>query len=122
MEPYVQQIMPRAYRRVMALFRAGSLPLAIETGRYTRPPIPVDNRICVYCSANCLESEKHFLLNCELYNDLRFYLFSECSQYIENFDNLNDDLRFIEIMNCSEIQPFLCKSLYKFYLRRKLFS
>ena len=29
-----------SYRRVMALFRVGSLPLVIETGRYAKPPVP----------------------------------------------------------------------------------
>ena len=47
-EPYVKQIIPRSYRRIMALFRAGSLPLAIETGRYARPHIPLNNRLCIY--------------------------------------------------------------------------
>lgn len=121
-EPYVSKIIPRSYRRVMALFRAGSLPLAIETGRYTKPPIPVEDRLCVYCSDNSVETEKHFLLNCCLYNDLRFDLYSECSQHIHSFENLNDDLKFIQIMNCSEIQPFLCKSIHKFFMRRKLFT
>ena len=36
-ETYVSRLVHRPYRRVMALFRVGSLPLAIETGRHARP-------------------------------------------------------------------------------------
>ena len=68
-------------RRVMALFRVGSLPLAIETGRYTKLPVPVENRLCVLCNKNCVETENHFLLDCPLYDDLRLILFLQCSVY-----------------------------------------
>ena len=47
--PYVLQNISRFERRTMALFRSGALPLAYETGRYSRPPVPADDRLCVYC-------------------------------------------------------------------------
>ena len=57
----------------------GSVPrrltLAIETGRYAKPPVPVENRLCVVCNKNCVETENHFLLDCPLYDDLRLILF-----------------------------------------------
>jgi hypothetical protein len=49
---YVKIQLPRSVCRVTALFRScipkeeGSLPLAIETGRYVRPQIPVNDRKC----------------------------------------------------------------------------
>ena len=70
-----------SYRRGMGLFRAGSLPLVIETGRYANPPVPVENRLCVVCNKNCAETENHFLLDCPLYDDLRLILFLQCSVY-----------------------------------------
>jgi hypothetical protein len=79
-ETYVSRLGHRPYRHVMTLFRAGSL-LSIETGRYARPPVPVENRLCVVCNKNCVESEKHFLLDCPLYDDLRLILFLQCSVY-----------------------------------------
>ena len=47
------------------------LTLAIETGRYAKPPVPVENRLCFACNKNCVENENHFLLDCPLYDDLR---------------------------------------------------
>ena len=38
-EQYIKVSMSRMERRTMALFRSGALPIAIETGRYSRPPI-----------------------------------------------------------------------------------
>ena len=68
-EPYVTMFLPRRQRSLLAQFRAGVLPLRIETGRFRREP--VDNRICIFCNQNAIENEVHFLLHCSLYNDLR---------------------------------------------------
>ena len=67
---YVLQNISRFERRTMALFRSGALPLAYETGRYSRPPVPVDDRLCVYCNSGRVENETHFLMECNLYDDL----------------------------------------------------
>jgi hypothetical protein len=53
--PYVLQNISRFERRTMALFRSGALPLAYETGRYSRPPVPVDDRLCVLQLRTCGE-------------------------------------------------------------------
>ena len=105
----------------MALFRTGSLPLAVETGRYSRPPIPLAQRLCKYCDLNEIETEKHFLMTCPLYTDLRYNLTIECAKHIDNFNSMNTDDQFVNIMKCDEAQQVLCKSINKFFLRRKLF-
>ena len=120
-EPYLKCNITRMERRTMALFRCGSLPLAIETGRYSRPPTPLDERYCSLCDLKSIENEKHFLLECPLYSDLRYNLFRECSTFIDNFENLNLDGKFICIMNCTNIQHYFCKCLNRFLVRRKLF-
>lgn len=68
-EQYLKLQIPRNVRRTVALFRSGSLPLAIETGRYARPRIPVEQRLCRFCDTNNVETEKHFLMTCALYDD-----------------------------------------------------
>jgi hypothetical protein len=64
----------------LALFRAGSLPLAIENGRYGNPDrlflLMTD---CVFIVLLIvLESEKHFLLKYSLFDDIKFELVEEC--------------------------------------------
>ena len=56
-EYYVQFNMSRGHRRVLSKFRSCNLPLAIETGRYTRPKTPVHERVCKYCNSNSVEDE-----------------------------------------------------------------
>ena len=51
-ESYVKQAMSRGHRRVLAKFRSCNLPLAIETGRYTRPKTRIFERLYTYCSAS----------------------------------------------------------------------
>ena len=71
-EKYLKLQIPKRVRRIVALFCSGSLPLAIETGRYARPRIPVNDRLCEHCDMNEVESERHFMMVCPLYDDMRF--------------------------------------------------
>ncbi len=47
-------------------FRINSHNLRIETGHYTRPKIPVNDRMCIYCTSQAVETQLHFLLGCSL--------------------------------------------------------
>ena len=74
-------------RRVVAKIRLGCLPLHIETGRYSIPRIPEENRICLVCkdlqgagdaatgqavhgyaAVPPIENELHFLFSCPKYS------------------------------------------------------
>ena len=77
-------------------FRISAHNLAIETGRYTKPKTPIENRLCIHCTQNEVETEKHFLLNCSLYNNERQNLLESIRHIIP--DNQNDNLTFIDIM------------------------
>ena len=68
-ENYVKMNLNKYVRSVIAQFRAGSLPIEIELGRYQR--IPRENRICKQCKMNCVESELHFLFHCDKHSVLR---------------------------------------------------
>ena len=70
-EQYIKVSRSTMERRTMALFRSGALPIAVETGRYARPPTPVDDRLCDLRDMGVVKNEKHFLLDCPLYSDLR---------------------------------------------------
>lgn len=48
-DKHVKIQLPMSVRRLTTLFRSGSLSLAIETGRYVRPQIPVNDRKCCLC-------------------------------------------------------------------------
>jgi hypothetical protein len=77
---------PRSVRRTMALFRTGALPLAVETGRYSRPQVHLNDRLCKLCENSVVEDEQHFMMNCPLYSDIRFELMQNAKRLIVNFD------------------------------------
>ena len=59
----------RGLRTAIAKLRSGTLPLAIETGRYTNTP--PERRICRMCNADEIENELHFLFICDRFTNIR---------------------------------------------------
>ena len=58
-ENYVKSHISRDQRSILAQFRAGVLPLKVETGQFTAPYTHLENRICEVCHQE-VEDEKHF--------------------------------------------------------------
>ena len=52
---------------MLSRLRSGTNFLRVETGRYEDEK--VEDRLCLWC--NKVEDEEHFLLDCELYADIR---------------------------------------------------
>jgi hypothetical protein len=60
---------------MLSQFRCGILPLSIETGHYiSETP---EQRICLFCTDNKIEDEKHSLIQCPFYNNIRVDICSE---------------------------------------------
>lgn len=72
-EIYVRLNLSRKQRSLCAQWRTGTLPLAVEVGRFKG--IPEENRICTMCDLGLVEHEFHFVLYCPFYTDLRSILF-----------------------------------------------
>ena len=70
----VCNINSRKQRSFYSRLRMGTLQLEIETGRYKNTRR--DERICKQCNCNILESDTHFLFNCEKYSNLRSAFYS----------------------------------------------
>ena len=80
---------------MLAQFRCGILPLRIETGRFSGEP--EDSRLCKMCSKNEIESETHFLINCDFYNELRNELYS----------TIPSKETFLSLPHCEQLIQFL---------------
>jgi hypothetical protein len=91
--------LPRTTRRTMALFWSVTLPLAVETGRYSSPQIPLNERLCKFCNTKSVENEIHCFMLCSLYSDIRYELFKKALEFINNFNMINVENTFIELMN-----------------------
>ena len=92
-EKYIHYNYTKLERSLSAQFRAGILPLRIETGRYRYEPL--EERICIFCDQNKIESEQHFIFECSLYDPERLNLF--CGNEIDKNNNVtyNDKIYFL---------------------------
>ena len=85
-ETYVTNMMSFSERQCLAKLRSGSLPLE-ELGR--RSGTPIGGRTCKLCSENKIEDEVHFLLECELYDDLREVLITDINEDDSDINGIN---------------------------------
>ena len=108
------QNIPIRYRSAFAKFRCGVAPLKIETGRYERKEL--NERLCINCDN--LEDEKHVLLKCPLYEDLRQSMFIDVVGHNNNFLTLSDYEKFIFLFNNDTVCNSVAKTCHNILLRR----
>ena len=102
-ESYLTCNLSKSRRSLLAQFRLGMLPLAIETGRYTGKSIEL--RVCVVCDSNEIENELHFICQCSSYNELRKELYDFIDVTIQdiNFYTLGYEDKLCLIMSNQHI-------------------
>jgi hypothetical protein len=71
-ESYVNMNLQPSERSLIAQTRFGILPIAIETGRFTRTPR--EQRLCPVCRSE-IETEMHFIFECSGYTGIRDTIF-----------------------------------------------
>lgn len=120
-ELYASNIMDFRHRQALAKFRSGNLKLNIETGRYSRPKVPLEDRLCTFCDLNCVEDECHFLITCDFYSDIRFHLFTLAEQSCPGFNYLDNVQKLQFLMNEPNLQYVLASTVHKMYRRRLRF-
>ena len=119
-ERYLFLDMPYELRRVIARFRCSNHDLMIEKGRHTN--IDREYRYCTLRFRRgilFIETELHFLLECNSYEELRIYMFNETWLIRRNKQIFN------KIMSCSE-KMYIYKVAYvllkAFELRKMLIT
>ena len=87
------------YRYIITRWRLSNHDLSIETGRYSRPITPREDRLCETC--NKLEDEYHVVFVCPLYYHIRIkyhhIITSETiSKFLNpNFNQMKDTAQFL---------------------------
>ena len=115
-EPYVQINLPISHRSLLSQLRYGILPLRIETGRYIN--LPVEERKCLFCTDNVVETEMHFLFHCNLYNLLRTTFYADMTSLSTNFMELPDPNKLIVIFSKSNFIRKFAVYIDKCYKKR----
>ena len=75
MECYLKHVNNSKFRVALFKLRTSSHRLEIERGRYTRPKLNLDQRLCMSC--NVVEDEEHFVLHCQDNRVEREFLFQK---------------------------------------------
>ena len=85
----------------------------------------MEERLCLLCSSNTeIEDEQHFILDCELYKELRSTLFEEISTRNEHFNNFDVETKFRYLVTCEwrKLSRFIDKAwskrLEQLYIRQ----
>ncbi len=66
-EPYLK-LLNKSNRSALAKFQCGVAPIHIETGCYEQ--LALNDRKCILCQADSIESEEHVILKCDAYADI----------------------------------------------------
>ena len=120
-ENYILSI-PLKERRNFTKLRISAHTLEIEKGRHTKPKTPVENRLCRFCPAQCIETEKHFLLDCIAYDKERLQLIESLKDIstINIYDD--DDVAYTYLMSClngdTEIAKIICEFINNSFEKR----
>ena len=61
--------------------------LMVETGRYSRPKIKRENRICTLCNTKEVEDERHLIFHCNAYSELRKTFFDKIHSIVQRNQN-----------------------------------
>ncbi len=113
-EHYVRNIMSKNYRSACRV-----APIRIETGRYVG--MEEKDRICLLCDHNIIESERHVIMSCPVYNELRGELFTHAAHFELNFNNINDDDKFAFLFSAMDICFYTAKTCFNILtVRRKM--
>jgi hypothetical protein len=118
-ESYLLCIKDHKLRRTLSRLRLSSHDLCIETGRYTKPKTPVENRICTLCNVGIIEDEYHFIMECERYSNERAALFDRLAD--DYFSNSSKRIVLTRLLSCKkeEVIFCLCKFVSKCFKKRK---
>ena len=99
LEKYLTVDLSQNMMREIARLRTSTHKLAIETGRYQRPVVPSNERLCKICNMGQVEDEIHFVTKCTAYSKHREVLLSEMN--LTNY-NRSPEEKFIKIMKTSK--------------------
>lgn len=118
LEPYLEAVTDIRKRVLLTKFRTGVAPLRIETGRYERPRIEANLRVCA-CCGSAVEDEMHFVMECVQYTSRRNVFIQQVRSYADHDTTINipnndasDQQMFIFLFTSAS--PFVCRALADF--------
>ena len=123
-ESYLKEVSNIKHRIALTKLRISNHSLEIERGRYSRPYVKPEERICPLCK-NESEDEKHFLLRCSFFSTKRKEIFEKINIITKkNIEFLTEDEKFHYMINPISnklLQKIIAKHIYEcFEIRKKV--
>ena len=121
--PYLLKPLSFVQRKFIAKIRLSALPIKIETGRYERPKLAINERLCPSCDDGLsIENEEHFVFKCAKYSKIR-QIWMDKLQKNEDFLTLDSSEKFKIIFDQSENIKLTAQFLINIFdLRSKIIS
>jgi hypothetical protein len=123
-EAYLEEVRSRRKRICLARFRMSAHSLRVESGRWDKPFTEVEQRICHLCGKG-VEDEKHFLMQCSMYEVLRKEMVNKILMEKEVFKYWSEEEKFIFLMSSKNPKVLICVADFlhdAFNRRRELLS
>ena len=114
---YCKKLLSLRHRAAFAKFRCGVPPLRIETGRFENKPL--EERKCPFYDN--IENEKHVLLDCNMYSDLRHELFNRATIIEPYFDISSADNRIRFFFSNHDMINNIAKTCFNILQRRAFY-
>ena len=121
LECHLNSVKDLRYRAAITKLRTSSHVLEIERGRYQKPKVPRDQRLCRIC--NVVEDEEHFVTSCNINHGERSLLYSIMTNKMPYFGTLsaNEMFLFLIISNDPQILTWFGKFLHRSFIIRNEF-
>ena len=107
-------------RKFLAKLRLGVFTLRIETGRFMRPRLPAEERLCLICNCGEVEDEAHFLLRCTKLTTERDKLFEKIPDRV-SFEVLPDRDKLKVLLNGSDLVKSTSQFIINSFDKRSLY-
>ena len=111
-EPYLSDVQNRNQRAWLSRYRTSAHNLRVESGRYTSPVTPLEQRVCVYCESGECDTELHAILECDTFKLKRQCFLSRISALSPNFTKLTAEKQLITILCPATAEIAKCVSKY----------
>ena len=86
---YFSSVLNKNYLTALARFRTSCHRLAIETGRYHKPPIPSEQRFCCICNTGEIDKAFHLLVKSQSLQQFQGSLNDPAQTHYLEFNSLS---------------------------------
>ena len=121
LENYLLSEKDKTGRYGLTSIRVGTNKLRIETGRWKKPIEKAESRVCIQCGSGEVEDEKHFILYCKRFQDLRNEMFVGVEQVIDKkLTNAPEAVQWEVLMGGVHKKTGVISDFLKKYVRKAL--